>query len=87
MNDAGEVESEVFGKYEQAVKMVARNESGGVRFHDLRDMFGTWLADDGLPPHKLAVVIGHENATTTMQYYVRRSEDHDAVRRSLGDDD
>lgn len=87
MNDGGEVESEVFGKYEQAVKMVARNESGGVRFHDLRDMFGTWLADDGLPPHKLAVVIGHENATTTMQYYIRRTEDHDAVRRSLGDDD
>ena len=85
MNDRGEVESEVFGKYEQAVRMVARNEAGGVRFHDLRDMFGTWLADDGLPPHKLAVVIGHEDATTTMQYYVRRTEDHDAVRRSMGD--
>lgn len=87
MNTDGEVHSEVFGKYEQAVQMVARNEAGGVRFHDLRDMFGTWLADDGMEPHKIAVVIGHENATTTMQYYIRPTEDYDAVRRSMGDDE
>ncbi|GAA5047852.1 hypothetical protein GCM10023318_14880 [Nocardia callitridis] len=77
----------MFGDYEKAVKAVARNEHGGVRFHDLRDMAGTWLADDGMPPHKIAVVLGHENATTTMQYYVRRVEDWDAVRRTMGDGD
>lgn len=79
------VHSEVFGQYEQAVRAVARNEHGGVRFHDLRDMFGTWLADDGMEPHKIAVVIGHENATTTMQYYVRPTRDYESVRRSMGD--
>ncbi|MGW0180034.1 tyrosine-type recombinase/integrase [Nocardia sp. NPDC003345] len=86
MDQGGEVNSEVFGKYEQAVQMVARHEHGGVRFHDLRDMFGTWLADDGMEPHKIAVVIGHENPTTTMQYYIRLTEDYDAVRRSMGDE-
>ncbi|MFD3510889.1 tyrosine-type recombinase/integrase [Nocardia sp. NPDC058666] len=85
-NAAGEVESEVFGKYDQAVRMVARSESGGVRFHDLRDMYGTWLADDGVPPHKIAVVMGHENVATTYQHYIRKTDDHDAVRRSMGDE-
>ncbi|MFD3428403.1 tyrosine-type recombinase/integrase [Nocardia fluminea] len=82
----GEVDSEVFSKYDQAVRMVARSESGGVRFHDLRDMFGTWLADDGVPPHKIAVVMGHENVATTYQHYIRKTDDHDAVRRSMGDE-
>lgn len=83
-NGTGEVNAEVFGKYEQAVRAVARNEHGGVRFHDLRDMFGTWLADDGMEPHKIAVVIGHESAMTTMQYYVRPTQDYDSVRWSMG---
>ncbi|MFD3594811.1 tyrosine-type recombinase/integrase [Nocardia sp. NPDC058640] len=82
----GEVDAEVFSKYDQAVRMVARSEFGGVRFHDLRDMFGTWLADDGVPPHKIAVVMGHENVATTYQHYIRKTDDHDAVRRSMGDE-
>ncbi|MBF6473712.1 MULTISPECIES: tyrosine-type recombinase/integrase [Nocardia] len=87
MDEDGDVQSEVFGNFDKAVQAVARNEHGGVRFHDLRDMAGTWLADDGMPPHKIAVVLGHENATTTMQYYVRRVEDWDAVRKTMGDGD
>ncbi|MFI7192868.1 tyrosine-type recombinase/integrase [Nocardia nova] len=86
MNAEGEVSSEVFGNYDQAVKMVARSEHGGVRFHDLRDMFGTWLADDGMAPHKIALVIGHENVATTYEHYIRKTHDFDAVRRSMGDD-
>ncbi|MBA4855862.1 site-specific integrase [Nocardia farcinica] len=38
-------------------------------------MFGTWLADDGVPPHKIAVVIGHENVATTYQHYIRKTDD------------
>ncbi len=40
-----------------------------------------------MPPHKIAVVLGYENATTTMQYYVRRVEDWDAVRKTMDDSD
>ncbi|NQE89060.1 tyrosine-type recombinase/integrase [Nocardia terpenica] len=87
MDNRGEVNSEVFDRYDQAVQQVARRESGGLRFHELRDCYGTWLADDGLEPHKLAKVMGHEKITTTMQFYVRRQEDHDAIRGLLGDDD
>lgn len=86
-NAAGEVDSEVFGKYDQAVNHVARHEHGGLRFHDLRHSYGTWLADDGLEPHKLAKVMGHENSTTTMQLYVRRTEDHETIRHLLDGDE
>lgn len=84
MDAEGDVFSEVFGKYEQAVQHVARSEHGGLRFHDLRHSYGTWLADDGIPPHRLAKIMGHENVTTTMQLYVRRTDDHDTIRESLG---
>jgi hypothetical protein len=56
---------------------------GGLRFHDLRHSYGTWLADDGIVTNKLAKVMGHEDIATTMQLYVRRTEDHDAIRDLL----
>ncbi|QIS00942.1 tyrosine-type recombinase/integrase [Nocardia brasiliensis] len=87
MDEDGSVASEVFGKYEQAVKHVAANEAGGLRFHDLRDCYGTWLADEGVEPHKIAKVMGHEKMTTTMAFYIRRQDDYDAVRGALGDDE
>jgi hypothetical protein len=31
--------------------------------------------------------MGHENVTTTLQLYVRKTEDHDAILDVLGDDD
>jgi integrase len=37
-----------------------------------------------LEPHKLAKVMGHEDISTTMQLYVRRTEDHDTIRHLLG---
>ena len=84
MNAQELVCSEVFAKFEQAVRHVARHEFGGLRFHDLRHSYGTWLADDGLPVHKIAKVMGHENIATTMQLYVRWTEDHSAIRNLFG---
>ncbi|MEV6101047.1 site-specific integrase [Nocardia sp. NPDC051981] len=87
MDEEGEVYSEVFGNYDQAVRHVARHEFGGLRFHDLRHSYGTWLADDGVEPNKIARVMGHENITTTLQLYVRRTYDADTIRGLLGDGD
>jgi integrase len=87
MDADGDVFSEVFAKYEQAVRHVAVHEFGGLRFHDLRDFYGTLLADQGVPVHKLAKVMGHEKITTTMQFYIRRQDDHDAIRNALGGDE
>lgn len=87
MTADGEVSSEVFDQYEHAVRQVALKEAGGFRFHDLRDFYGTMLADQGLPPHKVAKVMGHEKSTTTMQFYIRHRDDFDAIRGALGDED
>jgi integrase len=55
---------ENFGREFEAVQHVARNQHGGLRFHDLRHSYGTWLADDGIVPNKLAKVMGHEDIAT-----------------------
>jgi integrase len=82
-NELGCTMVENFGRESEAVQHVARNQHGGLRFHDLRHSYGTWLADDGIVPNKLAKVMGHEDIATTMQLYVRRTEDHDAIRDLL----
>jgi YVTN family beta-propeller protein len=66
---------------------VARHQFGGLRFHDLRHSYGTWLADDGVPVNKVQKVMGHENVTTTLQLYVRKTEDHGAILDVLNDQD
>jgi integrase len=83
----GNTFSERFDKQRNAVDHVALHQFGGLRFHDLRHSYGTWLADDGVPPNKIQKVMGHESITTTMQLYVRKTEDHEAILNVLDDDD
>jgi hypothetical protein len=45
------------------------------------------LADDGVPVNKVQKVMGHENVTTTLQLYVRKTEDHGAILDVLNDED
>ncbi|MDT7723445.1 MAG: hypothetical protein QOI21_21 [Actinomycetota bacterium] len=79
--------SERFDTHRKAVVHVARHQAGGLRFHDLRHSYGTWLADEGVPVNKLQKVMGHENVITTLQLYVRKTEDHEAILDVLNDDD
>jgi integrase len=39
--------------------------------HDLRRSYGTRLANEGVPVHVLQHLMGHEDASTTMRYYMR----------------
>jgi integrase len=52
-NELGRTMVQNFGRESEAVQHVARNQRGGLRFHDLRHSYGTWLADDGIVPNKL----------------------------------
>lgn len=41
--------SEVFSTAVQAVKAIARHGEGGLRFHDLRHSYASWLITSGVP--------------------------------------
>ena len=86
-DEDGVKHTERFRTHRQAVMHVARFQVGGLRFHDLRHSYGTWLADDGVPVNKVQKVMGHENVRTTLQLYVRKTDDPDAILGVLNDDD
>ena len=66
---------------------VARHRSGGLRLHDLRHSYATWLVDDGVPPNMVQRVMGQERASTTLDLYTRRTDDPTRILRALGSDD
>jgi integrase len=82
---SGRNHSEPFRSYAAAVKAVAHGAAGGITFHDLRHSYATWLVDDGVPVNMAQKVLGHENASTTLQLYTRRTTDHDRILQALGD--
>ena len=69
------------------MKLVARNQAGGLRFHDLRHSYATWLVDDGVPPNMVQRVMGHERSSTTLDLYTRRTDNSDRILRALDDED
>jgi integrase len=71
----------------QAVNLVARGQHGGLRFHDLRHSYATWLVDDGVPPNMVQKVMGHERSATTLDLYTRRTDAPDRILQALDDDD
>jgi integrase len=51
------------------VRHVARHAQGGLHFHDLRHSFATWLVTEGVPINDVQQVMGHEQASTTLDRY------------------
>ena len=56
-------------------------------FHDLRHSYATWLVSDGVPVNVVQRLMGHENASTTLNRYVHAPRDYDERVRRLFDDD
>lgn len=77
--------TEDFGTEREVVLRIARCCVGGLRFHDLRHSYATWLVDDGVPPNMVARVMGHEKVTTTLQLYTRRTDDERRILNALTD--
>jgi integrase len=67
-----------------AVALVARSAHGGLRFHDLRHSYATWLISDGVPINDVQRVMGHEQASTTLNMYTHAASEHDRYQRVLG---
>jgi integrase len=67
------------------VHHVARSQAGGLRFHDLRHSYATWLVDDGVPPNMVQRVMGHERSSTTLDLYTRRTDNSVRILQALDD--
>ncbi len=87
VDGAGVPGSQMFGREPAAVHHVVRNQAGGLRFHDLRHSYATWLVDDGVPVNMVQRVLGHERSSTTLDLYTRRTDDPSRVLRALDDED
>jgi integrase len=75
------------GSHRQALDLVVRKAANGLRFHDLRHGYATWLVSRGLPINGVQQVMGRERPSTTLDLYTHRSsEANDRVRDALGDD-
>ena len=65
----------------EAVERVALRAAGGLRFHDLRHSYASWLVTDGVPVNVVQRVMGHEQASFTLNRYTHAPEDYeDRVR-------
>ncbi|AVZ76180.1 hypothetical protein SLUN_32255 [Streptomyces lunaelactis] len=55
----------------RAYKVMAENALRRVRLYDARASCFTYLANNGVPDHLLALWAGHTNARTTKRWYVK----------------
>ncbi|SCL22826.1 Site-specific recombinase XerD [Micromonospora nigra] len=70
-----------FTTHQDAVAHVAVKAAGGLRFHDLRHGYATWLISSGVPVNVVQAVMGHEQASTTLNRYTHTPADfHRLVR-------
>lgn len=68
----------------EAVAHIAQHAAGGLRFHDLRHSYATWLVSDGVPVNIVQAVMGHEQASTTLNRYTHTPDGHkQRVREAL----
>ncbi|MFV2101949.1 tyrosine-type recombinase/integrase [Micromonospora sp. LOL_024] len=65
---------------------MAASAVGGLRFHDLRHSYITWLMTDGVPVNVVRRAVGHEKASTTLDRYTHTPDDYaDRVRLMFAD--
>jgi integrase len=73
--DADGLEREAELRSERAaVAHVARNGEGGLRFHDLRHSYATWMVSDGVPINDLSRVMGHEQISPAEEHPANEEE-------------
>lgn len=71
---AGHEVTEDFPNRRAARARVSRMAQSGLRFHDLRHSYATWLVSDGVPLNNISRVMGHEQISTTLDQYTHAFE-------------
>ena len=60
---------------------MAVKAAGGLRFHDLRHGYATWLISSGVPVNAVQAAMGPEQASTTLNCYTHTPADfHRLIR-------
>ena len=67
----------VFRSEREALKEVAHKAAAGLRFHDLRHSYATWLVYDGVPINDAQKLLGHSRPSTTLDLYTHFQRDLD----------
>jgi integrase len=75
--------SKEFTTEREAIEHIVRYAHGGLRFHDLRHSYATWLVSAGVPINDVSAVMGHEQTSTTLDRYTHPSEDRDQRVRTV----
>jgi site-specific recombinase XerD len=55
--------------HQVAIGYIANNSLAALRFHELRHSYARWLVTKGLPVKVVRKVLGHEQASTTLDIY------------------
>jgi integrase len=76
-DDEGAERSAEFASEREATAHMALHAAGGLRFHDLRHSYATWLVTAGTPINDVQAAMGHEQASTTLNRYTHRQDDYD----------
>jgi integrase len=66
-----------------AIAHIVKYAHGGIRFHDLRHSYATWLVSANVPINDVSAVLGHEQTSTTLDRYTHPSQDRDRRVRSV----
>ncbi|MER6171154.1 site-specific integrase [Streptosporangium sp. NPDC001681] len=80
---AGTERRKRFATREEAVSHLAQHAGEGLRFHDLRHCYATWLVSEGVPVNDVAGLIGHEQISTTLNRYTHASRDRNNRARAV----
>lgn len=75
--------SREFTTEREAIEHILRYAHGGLRFHDLRHSYATWLVSAGVPINDVSAVMGHEQTSTTLDRYTHPSQDRDQRVRTV----
>jgi integrase len=75
--------SKEFTTRREAIEHIVRYAHGGLRFHDLRHSYATWLVSAGVPINDVSAVMGHEQTSTTLDRYTHPSDDRDQRVRTV----
>lgn len=82
----GSARSTEFATEREAVEHIVKHAQGGMRFHDLRHSYATWLVSANVPINDVAAVMGHQQISTTLNRYTHPSQDrHQRVRGAFAD--